>query len=632
MTADVMMDNTLQSVPPKSRQGDVIRLVWVGMLTTAIFLVDLFFPLGFAIGLLYLVPIWFTLRPQWRQLCLVLTSLCTVFILAGFYWSPPGPVNMDMVNRAVSVAALWGVALLGLRRQQAEDALLIVQNALERHVQEATADLSHTNQELQGQVRERRQAEEALRKSQEQFTSAFRDAAIGMALVGTNGHWLQVNRALCDLVGYTEQELLATNFQAITHPDDLATDLAYVTQLLAGEIPTYHMEKRYIHKLGEIVWIQLNVSLIRDVDGRPLYFISQIQNVTDRHRVTAELRESEARLQAILDHSPALIFLKDTAGRYLLVNREFEHIFHLSSQDIVGRTDADLFPPAQAAAFRANDIKVLHANTPLQFEEVALHDDGPHTSIVFKFPLYDETGMPYAIGGITTDITDRTQAELALREREEDLRRVLEEREALSRDLHDNIIQTICAVGMGLEECQQVIRENPAATVHQLAQAIAGLNEVVRDVRGHLVSDHAEAPSNLEYVQRELTRLTQTVENVQGPQFRVTVNEGALHDLSPEVARQLMSITREAVSNSLKHAGASTVSVALQEHGTRVRLAIDDDGVGLDPERRRTRGHGLRNIAARAQQIGGTLVVISQPQHGTQILVHFPRAQSNVRS
>jgi signal transduction histidine kinase len=93
-----------------------------------------------------------------------------------------------------------------------------------------------------------------------------------------------------------------------------------------------------------------------------------------------------------------------------------------------------------------------------------------------------------------------------------------------------------------------------------------------------------------------------------------------------------MSITREAVSNSLKHAGASTVSVALQEHGTRVRLAIDDDGVGFDPERRRTRGHGLRNIAARTQQIGGTLVVISQPQHGTQILVHFPRAQSNVRS
>ena len=627
-----MMKHTVQSVPPQSSQGDLMRLAWVGVLTTAIFLIDLFISLGIAIWILYLVPLWFTLRPQWQRLCLVYASLCTLLILVGFYWSPPGPVTTAVVNRSVGVATMWSVALLGLRRQQAEAALLTAQNVLERRVQEGTADLTHTNQALQGQVRERRQAEAALRESRERFASAFRDAAIGMALVGTDGHWLQVNRALCDIVGYTEQELLATNFQAITHPDDLATDLAYVTQLLAGEIPTYHMEKRYIHKLGEIVWIQLNVSLIRDVEGRPLYFISQIQNVTDRHRVTAELRESEARLQAILDHSPALIFLKDTAGRYLLVNREFEHIFHLSSQDIVGKTDADLFSPAQAAAFHANDLKVLHANTPLQFEEVALHDDGPHTSIVFKFPLRDETGTPYAIGGVVTDITDRTQAELALREREEDLRRLLEEREALSRDLHDNIIQTICAVGMGLEECQQVIRENPAATGHQLAQAIAGLNEVVRDVRGHLVSEHAEAPSNLEYVQRELTRLTQTVENVQGPQFRVTVNEGALHGLSQEVARQLMSITREAVSNSLKHAAASTVSVSLQEHGARVRLAIDDDGVGFDPERRRTRGHGLRNIAARTQQIGGTLQVMSEPQHGTHILVHFPRENSNVRT
>jgi PAS domain-containing protein len=138
--------------------------------------------------------------------------------------------------------------------------------------------------------------------------------------------------------------MLATNFQAITHPDDLETDLAYVKQLLAGEVPTYQMEKRYIHKLGFIVWIQLSVSLVRDVDSRPLHFISQIQNVTDRNRVAAELRESQARLQAILDHSPTLIFLKDTEGRYLLVNRQFETAFHLASKDIVGKTDAEIFP------------------------------------------------------------------------------------------------------------------------------------------------------------------------------------------------------------------------------------------------------------------------------------------------
>jgi PAS domain S-box-containing protein len=627
-----MMDDTPQRVLSKFKQGDATRLAWVGVLTAAIFLFDLLFPLGFAIWMLYLFPIWFTLRPHWQRLTIIHASLCTLLILAGLYLSSPGPSTMAVVNRSVGVVMLWGVALLGLRRQQAGGALLTAHSALERRVREATADLIQTNEELQGQIRKRLGAEEALRESREQFTSAFRDAAIGMALVRSDGHWLQVNHALCDIVGYTEQELLATNFQAITYPDDLAMDLAYVQQLLAGEISTYQMEKRYLHKLGGFVWIQLNVSLVHDVEGRPLHFIAQIQNITDRKRVAEKLRESEARLQAILNNSPTLIFLKDAEGRYLLVNREFENIFHLTSEDILGKTDAEIFSPVQAAAFRANDLTVLQANAPLQFEELALHDDGPHISIVFKFPLRDEAGTPYAIGGIATDITDRTQAEQALRASEEDLRRVLEEREALSRDLHDNIIQTICAVGMGLEECQQVMQESPATAVQQLAQAIAGLNEVVRDVRGHLVSETTDAPSTLGYVQRELTRLTQTVENVQGPRFRVTMNESALHGLSQEVARQVMSITREAVSNSLRHSGASTVSVSLQEQGTGLRLAIEDDGVGFDPESRRAYGHGLRNIAARTEQIGGTLQVMSQLTHGTHILVHIPREESNVRT
>jgi PAS domain S-box-containing protein len=604
----------------------------VGGLTTTIFILDLFIPLGVAIWMLYLVPVWFTLRPHWQQLSLLHAVLCSLFILAGFYVSPSGgPIEVAMVNRSMGVAMLWGVVLLGLRRQQAEDALLTAHSELERRVQERTADLAHTHQVLEGQIWERRRAEEGWRESREQFTSAFHDAAIGMALAGTDGQWLQVNRALCDLVGYTEQELLATNFQAITHPDDLEADLAYVTQLLAGEIPTYQMEKRYFHKLGHIVWIQLNVSLVHDADGRPVHFIGQIQDVTDRNRVAADLRESEARLQAILDNSPTLIFLKDLEGRYLLVNRQFERTFQLTREDIVGKTDAELFPPVQAMAFRANDSKVLQADAPLQFEEIAHHDDGPHISIVVKFPLRDGAGKAYALGGITTDITDRKRAEQALRTSEEDLRRVLEEREQLSLDLHDNTIQTICAVGMGLEECQHLIHESPSAAVHRLTHAIAELNVVIRDVRRHLVGLDSETPTSAEYVQRELTRLTQTVEHTHGLQVHLQLEEPALNCLPQKVAQQVMAITREAVSNSLRHSGASTVSVSLQADGTTVCLAIEDNGVGFESESQRSHGRGLRNIAARTRQIGGTLQVTAQPGQGTHILVHFPMESSHAR-
>ncbi len=129
------------------------------------------------------------------------------------------------------------------------------------------------------------------------FRGAFQYAAIGMALVAPDGRFLQVNRALCDLTGYAEEELLRRTFQDITHPDDLDADLALVRQMLAGEIPYYHLEKRYFDKLGRVLWIVLSVSLVRDGDGKPLYFISQIQDITRRKQVEAEREALIKQLQ-----------------------------------------------------------------------------------------------------------------------------------------------------------------------------------------------------------------------------------------------------------------------------------------------------------------------------------------------
>jgi PAS domain S-box-containing protein len=118
-------------------------------------------------------------------------------------------------------------------------------------------------------ITERKRAETALRESEQRFRSSFRDAAIGMALVATDGRWLQVNRSLCEIVGYPKEELLTKTFQEITHPDDLDADVEQVRRMLAGEIETYQMEKRYIHKEGHVVWILLSVSLVHDEDGKP---------------------------------------------------------------------------------------------------------------------------------------------------------------------------------------------------------------------------------------------------------------------------------------------------------------------------------------------------------------------------
>lgn len=148
-------------------------------------------------------------------------------------------------------------------------------------------------------ITERRRAEEYLRESRELFLSAFDNASVGMALVSTEGRWLQVNHSMCEIVGYSERELLTMTFQAITHPDDLASDLGHVRRTLAGEARSYQMEKRYLHKLGHYVWALLSVSLVRDGQGNPQYFISQIQDITERKRVEEEVKTSNEQLRAL---------------------------------------------------------------------------------------------------------------------------------------------------------------------------------------------------------------------------------------------------------------------------------------------------------------------------------------------
>jgi len=131
-------------------------------------------------------------------------------------------------------------------------------------------------------VTELRARETELHLAEERFRLAFDEAPIGVALVATDGRWLRVNRALGDIVGYPPEEMLRLSFQDITHPDDVAADLVYIRKLLAGEIPSNQVEKRYIHADGHPVWVQLNVSLAHDEAGIPLYFITQVQDITER--------------------------------------------------------------------------------------------------------------------------------------------------------------------------------------------------------------------------------------------------------------------------------------------------------------------------------------------------------------
>ncbi|MGZ6646160.1 MAG: PAS domain S-box protein [Solirubrobacteraceae bacterium] len=148
-------------------------------------------------------------------------------------------------------------------------------------------------------ISEHRRRDQALAEAEDRFRSAFDNAPIGMALVSPDGRFIKVNRALCDLTGYSETDLLIRTFQAITHPNDLDADLAHVQDVLADRRRSYQMEKRYFHADGHIIWVTLSVSLVRDAGGEPLYFISQIEDISSRKQRERALETQAARLAVI---------------------------------------------------------------------------------------------------------------------------------------------------------------------------------------------------------------------------------------------------------------------------------------------------------------------------------------------
>lgn len=228
---------------------------------------------------------------------------------------------------------------------------------------------------------------------------------------------------------------------------------------------------------------------------------------------------------------------------------------------------------------------------------------------------------------------EHQRAETALRQYEQRLRQTLTERERLGRDLHDTIIQSIYAVGLGLEDTRHRLRDDPAAAEKQLAEAVSGLNQVIRDVRSFIAGLQPTPPKPLD-LEEAFKTLLWTIGYDPRCRFEFKVDSRAAEQLEEAQLSSLLQIAREAMSNSLRHAQARTVLVALQPNHDTIQFEVRDDGVGFDAAAVGASGFGLRNISARAQELGARLEVYSRPGQGTRILLklprnHEPRADSN---
>jgi len=255
--------------------------------------------------------------------------------------------------------------------------------------------------------------------SQNEFTSAFENAAIGMALVAPDSRRLRVNKAFCRMLGYSAAELLLQAAQHITHPDDVAEDRRQRARCLAGEKETYQREKRYVHRNGHVVWGHLTCTLVRDASGRPLHFISQVQDITVRKETEQALRQSEARFRSLTMLSSDWYWEQDEHFRFTVFSGgEKAGPWRGRQQDAIGKRRWDLAGHVPVCSTWDHHRARLEAHEPFHDFEVMRVVEGEPTRYLSSSgePIFDGAGRFVGYRGTARDITGSRLAEQRLRD------------------------------------------------------------------------------------------------------------------------------------------------------------------------------------------------------------------------
>ena len=354
------------------------------------------------------------------------------------------------------------------------------------------------------------------------------------------------------------------------------------------------------------------------------------RDVSDR-----ALQDSESRLRAILDHAFSVVFLKDLEGRYMMVNRHFERVTGLGAAAVLGKTDLEFLPRESAEAFIANDRRMLEARAPIEVEEVLRLTDGEHVYLSVKFPLLRADGSPYAICGISSDITSIKSRKRELERSREELRALTarlqavreEERVRISREIHDELGQVLTALRMNQTLLVRSLRAGePAADRAAIVAQLESMQELVKGALSSVrriatelrpqVLDSLGLAAALEWQAAEFSQRT-------GIACTVAVSPAPV-ETDPQRATALFRICQEALTNVARHAAASRVQVDLRHSGAGVELVVADDGRGMELEAGHGVSLGMLGMRERAAMFDGEVLFTSAPGRGTTVTARLP--------
>lgn len=494
----------------------------------------------------------------------------------------------------------------------------------------------------------------ALSESEQRFRESFENAEIGMALVSPEGNWMRVNKKLCEITGYNKEELLQINFQDITHPDDLNTDLKNVQKLLTGDINGYQMEKRYYHKNGHLIWVLLHVSIVKSESGTPLHFVSQIEDITEKKLADEKLKKVNNELTSLFDAiTHVSVIATDLDGTIRHFSTGAETLLGYTAEEMIGKTTPAIIHIEDEVIERGKELSDMF-NKKIEgfdaFVERAKH--GNHDSREWTYVRKDGTTFPVQLVitaiknengeitgyiGIATDISDikKTQTELqnSIDIVSEQNKRLFNFAHIVSHNLRSHsgnlsLLLELYTQSSSKEEKEEIYSHLQSLSVN-LSETILHLNEIV-SIQTNINVQRKELKL-YDFVEKTIELLAVDINHTNA----VVTNNVPKNTIISYNEAYMESILYNFMSNALKYRSRERLPLIdisyVKATGNGVMI-ISDNGIGIDLKRHRrkmfgmyktfhgnedAKGIGLFITNNQVEAMGGKIEVKSEVDKGT---------------
>jgi len=498
------------------------------------------------------------------------------------------------------------------------------------------------------EISQRKSVEKALRESEERYRSLYHNTPAMLHSIDLRGRLVSVSDYWAEALGYKRNEVIGKKLTEFLTRESRRYAEQTVFPVFFKNGFCKDISYQFIKKNGEKIDILLSAIAERDSEGRIVRTLAVSIDVTERKRGEEALKTAKEALSryskdlerqveirtgeisSILRYTPAVVYIKDVEGRYLLVNSRYEELFKVKNDEVRGKTDYEILPKEVADQFRTNDLKVLSEKRSFQIEEHISQDDGIHTYLSVKFPVYDESSVN-GVCGISTDITAVRKAQDQLRRLSGSIMANQEiERTAIARELHDELGQVLTALRMDSVWIRERLKETDSNAAERALTMCSLIDKTIKDVRSMAfrlrpgVLDDLGLVDALEWYTTDFEKRTDITCVFEHTNVPVT---------NDTVATASYRIAQEALTNIVRHSSADRVDVALEAERGILTLSVVDNGSGFNAlELSESECLGLAGMRERASLSGGILEVQSRPGKGTRVYFKVPLSEQNSKA